>query len=75
MSDLSQPELSIIVPTKDHPSLLRRALASAQAQSFRDFELVVMDDGDAGGARLAEELGLDRFQAFLTGGSSQVPAP
>ncbi|WP_454812215.1 glycosyltransferase family 2 protein [Labrys neptuniae] len=71
---MSQPELSIIVPTKDRPDLLRRALASAQTQSFRDFELVVVDDGDGSGARLAEELGLDRFQALLTGGSGRVPA-
>ncbi|MBP0581847.1 glycosyltransferase family 2 protein [Labrys sp. LIt4] len=71
---MSQPELSIIIPTKDRPELLQRALASAQAQSFRDFELVVVDDGDGRGARLAEDLGLDHLQALLSGGSGQVPA-
>lgn len=74
VSHNATPELSIIVPTKDRPDLLRRALASAQAQTYRDFELIVVDDGDGGGARLAEELGLDHLQALLTGGSGQVPA-
>lgn len=70
----TEPALSIIIPTKDHPDLLQRALASAQAQSYRDFELIVVDDGDGSGAGLAEALGLDHLQVLLTGGSGHVPA-
>lgn len=74
MPHRTSPELSIVIPTKDRPDLLRRALASVEKQSFRDFEIVVIDDGDGRGTRAAEELGLDGLQALQTGGSGQVPA-
>ncbi|WP_448950642.1 glycosyltransferase family 2 protein [Labrys neptuniae] len=71
---MSQPELSIIIPTKDRPGLLRRALTSVETQSLRDLEIIVVDDGDGSGMALAEGLGLDRLRAFASGGSGQVPA-
>jgi glycosyltransferase involved in cell wall biosynthesis len=40
--------------TKDRPLLLRRALASAASQTFRDFELIVVNDG--GEAATVEDL-------------------
>lgn len=39
-------QVSIIVPTCDRPELLRRALDSIRAQSFADFEVIVVDDGE-----------------------------
>lgn len=39
------PRLSAIVPTRDRPDLLRRALASLAAQSDGPVEAVVVDDG------------------------------
>ena len=36
---------SIIIPTRNRPLLLRRALASAVGQSGADFEVIVVDDG------------------------------
>lgn len=36
---------SIIIPTCDRPGFLRRALASIETQSFRDFEIIVVNDG------------------------------
>lgn len=40
----AQPSISIILPTRDRARLLRRAIASVQAQTWRDFELIVVDD-------------------------------
>lgn len=45
------PLFSVIVPTRDRPSLLAQALASLQAQSVPEFECLVVDD--AGEAEVA----------------------
>jgi GT2 family glycosyltransferase len=37
--------MSVVVRTKDRPELLREALESLRAQSFRDFETVLVNDG------------------------------
>jgi len=39
------PLVSVVVPTRDRPRELSGALASIFDQSFRDFEIVVVDDG------------------------------
>lgn len=38
------PAVSVVIPTRDRASLLRRAIASVLAQSYADFELLVVDD-------------------------------
>lgn len=49
MSAHAQPRVAIVMRTKDRPVLLRRALASALAQTFTDFTLVIVNDaGDRG---------------------------
>src|SRR5689334_23253461 len=37
--------VSVIVPTYNRAALLREAIASVLAQSFGDFELIIVDDG------------------------------
>jgi hypothetical protein len=39
------PRHSVIVPTKDRPEMLARALASVQAQTVDDWEVIVVNDG------------------------------
>lgn len=41
------PTLSIVIPTHDRPTLVRRAIASALAACPRGGEVVVVDDGSA----------------------------
>ena len=38
------PRISVILPTRDRPPLLSRAVASVLAQTERDFELIVIDN-------------------------------
>lgn len=45
MADTPSPRVSIVVRTKDRPLLLRRALASISAQTFQDWEAVIVNDG------------------------------
>jgi glycosyltransferase involved in cell wall biosynthesis len=68
------PFFSILLATRDRPQLFGEALASVLAQSFEDFEIVVVDDGTApenleayegvlasAGARLGDRLRLERL--------------
>jgi len=41
------PLFSIIIPTFNRAALLREALASVARQTFRDFEVIVVDDGSS----------------------------
>jgi len=41
----TSPRFSVVIPTFDRAEKLRRALASVERQTFRDFEVLVCDDG------------------------------
>lgn len=51
------PFFSVIVPTRNRPDLLRRALRSISEQTFEDYEVFVVDDGsDAVPATAIQEM-------------------
>lgn len=41
------PTVSVIIPTHNRPQLLARALSSVYDQTFTDFEVIVVDDGQS----------------------------
>ena len=43
----AQIRVSVIIPTYNRAALVREAVDSVLAQSFRDFEVVVVDDGSS----------------------------
>ncbi len=47
------PSVSTIIPTYNRPAFLREALASVLAQTYRDNEILVVDDGSTNAARYA----------------------
>jgi len=50
------PLVSVIVPTYNRPDVLKRAIASVLDQTYRNVEIVVVNDAGAGVEHLVEEL-------------------
>ena len=50
-----EPLISVIIPTCRRPGLLKEAVASVLAQTWRHWELIVVDDDPEGSARGAVE--------------------
>lgn len=48
---MSAPALSVLLPVHDGERYLRAAIESVLAQSFADFELIVLDDGSSDASR------------------------
>ncbi|MBJ6802788.1 glycosyltransferase [Geomonas propionica] len=71
------PAVSILMPVRNEEKHLPAALASLLAQSFRDWELVAVDDGstDRTADILARAAAADpRIRVLATGGQGLVPA-
>jgi len=63
---LSQPTVSVIVPTYNRAALLPRALDSIVAQTFDDWEIVLVDDGSTDNiSAVAAEYGEHLEDRFL----------
>ncbi len=45
VAQLASPAVAVILPTHNRAAFIGEAIASVQAQSFRDWELIVVDDG------------------------------
>ena len=52
---MSNPALSIIIPTRDRPQLLPHAVKSALEQTFADLEVIVVDDASTQLVQLPED--------------------
>ena len=60
------PLVSVIIPTYNRAAMLRDAVESVLSQTFRDFELIVVDDGSTDGTgRLLAGYG-DRLKVLRT---------
>ena len=55
MNELGNPRVSVVIPTRNRASLLLRAVKSVLNQTFRDFELIIVDGGSSDGTREALE--------------------
>jgi glycosyltransferase involved in cell wall biosynthesis len=49
----TQPLVSVIVPTKDHPDMLARCVKSLEQSSYANFELLVVENGSTDPAAFA----------------------
>ncbi len=73
-ANLPQPAVSVIIATRNRPHLLRHAVASALAQTFRDFELLVVHDGEVDLSAHPAELIDPRIRQLRSPGSGKSAA-
>jgi glycosyltransferase involved in cell wall biosynthesis len=59
------PTVAVIIPTYNRAALLERAIASVLGQTWRDFELVVVDDGSTDDTALLSVLHSDTRLHFF----------
>lgn len=52
----ARPRVSVVIPTRDRPALVVRAVQSALQQTFREIEVIVIIDGEQGGGGTADSL-------------------
>jgi glycosyltransferase involved in cell wall biosynthesis len=65
-----EPLLSVVLPTRNRPSLLPRAVESVRVQTYPHWELIVIDDGEPRDARLTiASIGDPRVRVVDSGGS------
>lgn len=60
MGGCPMPAISVIVPTRKRNHLLPRCLESLYAQTFRDFEIILIDDNPPG-SRVSGDASLNRL--------------
>ncbi len=68
------PLVSIVVPTRNRLGSLQRAVASIEAQRFRDFEVLVVDDGSTDGTAAWLHAQRPEIRVFATEGSGAAGA-
>lgn len=69
------PEVSVLLPVRDGARTLALAMLSVLEQSFRDFELLVLDDGSAdASAEIARRFGDPRVRVLRDGAKRGLAA-
>jgi len=59
------PKVSVIIPTYNRAAKVQNAIESVLAQTFSDFEVIVVDDGSSDGTgRILQEVYGDRIRCF-----------
>jgi glycosyltransferase involved in cell wall biosynthesis len=72
----ASPRVSVILPTRDRKDLVEGAVRSVLAQTFADWELLIVDDGSVDGTAeaLAPYLADGRVRLFRMGGNGEGAA-
>ncbi len=72
--ELSSPAVSVIIATRDRQHLLRVAVASVLDQTFDNFEVLLVNDGEQDLSSLVAEFGDERIRLLSSGSSGKSHA-
>ena len=61
----NNPQISVVTPTRNRREVLLRAIESVRAQSFQDYEHIVIDDGSTDGSEEAARKVADPRTRFV----------
>jgi len=64
MDNKSQPLVSVIIPTYNRATQLRECLANLSRQTYKNFEVCIVNDGGESVAKLVEEFGTLKLRLF-----------
>jgi glycosyltransferase involved in cell wall biosynthesis len=68
MTENPEIQVSVIIPAHKRPQLLTEAVRSVLAQSFKDFELIIVDDDPAGSAQAVVDVVNDARIVYIKHG-------
>lgn len=72
---LARPEVSVIIPTYKRAHLVKRAIQSVLRQTFKSFEILVVDDGSADNTKsVVEAIGDERIRYIRHDVNKGLPA-
>lgn len=75
-SDLDKvPAVSVVIATYNRAQFLPETIASVLQQRFRDFELIVVDDGSTDETQQVLKPYGDRVRYFYQENSGPIPSP
>ena len=68
------PKISVIIPTYNRGNLIKRAVDSVLSQTFKDFEIIIIDDGSKDDTKevLAPYMDRVRYVPQANGGISKA---
>lgn len=69
----NKPFFSVVIPTKDRPEYLREALLSVLLQSYKNYEIIVVNDGGKDVKHVIDELKVSNI-TYLEHATSKGPA-
>jgi glycosyltransferase involved in cell wall biosynthesis len=59
---MTDPKVSVVIPTYNRPLLVQRAVNSVLRQTYKDYEIIVVDDGSSTEPRFTGSIPSSRFR-------------
>lgn len=65
IKDMSCPEISVIVPVYNVERYLRQCMDSLINQTYRDFEIILVNDGSTDSSGFSVRIGQKKMKEFM----------